>query len=58
VDASEAVASDSVTTVLGEDVDIAVTEGGVVLNESVDINRTDFFAANGVVHVIDGVLIP
>jgi len=58
VDAAAVVESDSVTTALGEDVDIAVIDGGVVLNDTVNINRTDFFASNGVVHVIDGVLLP
>ncbi|MDX1992197.1 MAG: BMP family ABC transporter substrate-binding protein [bacterium] len=48
----------SVTTVNGAPLNIAVTENGVVLNDSVNIVQTDIFAANGVIHVIDGVLVP
>lgn len=48
----------SVTTVQGSDVTISVTEAGVVLNDTVNVIATDIPAANGIIHVIDGVLLP
>jgi transforming growth factor-beta-induced protein len=38
--------------------DIAVVEGGVVINEAVNVVATDIYATNGVIHVIDAVLVP
>jgi hypothetical protein len=49
---------DSITTVLGPSISVEVVDGGVVLNGSVNVTVTDVFAANGVVHVIDAVLLP
>ena len=49
---------DSVTTLQGSDVTISATEDGVVLNDSVNVVTTDIPAGNGVIHVIDGVLLP
>lgn len=46
------------TTLQGEDISIDVTANGVVLNSDVNVVITDIFGTNGVVHVIDGVLIP
>lgn len=37
---------------------IAVVEGGVVLNDGVTVIETDIAALNGVIHVIDSVLLP
>jgi transforming growth factor-beta-induced protein len=54
VPASEVVAATSLTTAQGSDISVA----GAVLNGSVDITATDNFACNGVVHVIDAVLVP
>jgi transforming growth factor-beta-induced protein len=49
----------SVPTLLeGESIAISVVDGGVVLNDSVNVVTTDILASNGVVHVIDAVLIP
>jgi basic membrane protein A and related proteins len=48
----------SVTTVNGGDVTIEVVDGGVVLNGSVNVIAVDIPASNGVIHVIDGVLLP
>ena len=39
-------------------VTIAVVDGGVVLNDSVNVTATDIIASNGVIHVIDAVLLP
>lgn len=48
----------SVTTLQGEKVDFAVVDGGVVLNGNVKVVATDVRASNGIIHVIDTVLIP
>jgi uncharacterized surface protein with fasciclin (FAS1) repeats len=47
----------SVATLNGV-LDIAVVDGGVVINEGVNVIATDIYATNGVVHVIDAVLLP
>jgi len=51
---------ESVPTLLGEDatITISVTDDGVVLNDSINVVITDIEADNGVIHVIDGVLVP
>ena len=36
----------------------AVVDGGVVLNDSVNVVATDIIGSNGVIHVIDAVLLP
>jgi len=48
----------TVTTVQGEMVTIELVHGNVVLNGSVTVTTADIMASNGIVHVIDGVLIP
>lgn len=52
--ASEVTAATSLTTAQGGDIAVE----GAVLNGSVNITGTDNFACNGVVHVIDAVLVP
>ena len=37
---------------------VSVTDEGVLLNETVNVIETDHMAANGVIHVIDAVLLP
>ena len=54
VGAAEVLESTSLTTLQGEDITVA----GAVLNGSVNITGTDNWACNGVVHVIDAVLLP
>ena len=56
--AEDVVGLESVTTLQGEDVTIEVTDTGVVLNGSVNVVTTDIEASNGVIHVIDAVLLP
>ncbi len=56
--AADVVGLSSATTVQGEDIAIAVVDGGVVLNGSSNVIATDVAASNGVVHVIDAVILP
>ena len=49
---------DSATTLQGADITIAIEDGNVVLNGSVMVIVTDIEASNGVIHVIDAVLLP
>ncbi len=49
---------DSVTTVQGSPITIEVVDGGVVLNGSINVIAVDVPASNGIIHVIDGVLLP
>jgi uncharacterized surface protein with fasciclin (FAS1) repeats len=58
VPASTVVNLNSATTLQGSDVLITVRDGGVVLNGSVNVIITDIVASNGVIHVIDAVLLP
>jgi uncharacterized surface protein with fasciclin (FAS1) repeats len=46
-----------VTTLQGEDITVDLTDG-VTLNGSVNVVAADVEASNGVIHVIDGVLVP
>jgi basic membrane lipoprotein Med (substrate-binding protein (PBP1-ABC) superfamily) len=52
------VGMDSVTTVSGGEIAIEVVDGGVVLNGNTNVVAVDIPASNGVIHVIDNVLIP
>ncbi|MCB9454087.1 MAG: fasciclin domain-containing protein [Anaerolineaceae bacterium] len=56
--AADVVNLSSVTTVAGSDITISVTDDGVILNDTVKVIITDIEASNGVIHVIDGVLLP
>ncbi|NJN54670.1 MAG: fasciclin domain-containing protein [Anaerolineae bacterium] len=59
VPAEIVVTLNSATTLLGEDVQITVSEDGrVFLNDTVEVVVTDIMASNGIIHVIDTVLIP
>jgi len=57
VTAADVVGLTSATTLNGADIMISVM-GGVVLNGDTNVILTDVFAKNGVVHVIDKVLLP
>lgn len=48
----------SATTLEGSDINISVTDDGVFLNDTVKVIITDIEASNGVIHVIDSVLLP
>ena len=56
--AADVVGLSSVTTLQGADISIAVRDGGVFLNDTVQVIITDIEASNGVIHVIDAVLLP
>jgi transforming growth factor-beta-induced protein len=58
VTAADVVKLDKATTVNGKDITIEVVEGNVILNGSIKVIITDIMASNGVIHVIDGVLLP
>ena len=56
--ASDVVGLSSASTVLGQDVTVTVQDGSVFLNENVQIIITDIETSNGVIHVLDAVLLP
>ena len=58
VPAETVVTLDSAPTLLGEEVTITVTDGRVFLNDTVEVISTDIEASNGIIHVIDAVLLP
>jgi len=47
----------SATTVNGETLQISTT-GGVKLNGNVHVTKTDIECTNGVIHIVDTVLLP
>lgn len=55
--AADVVGLDSATTVQGSDVDIEVTDGGVKI-DGANVVTTDIETSNGVIHVIDSVILP
>ncbi|MDX1417527.1 MAG: fasciclin domain-containing protein, partial [Candidatus Promineifilaceae bacterium] len=58
VPAETVVTLDSATTLNEQDVTITVNDDGVFLNDEVQVIVTDIAASNGIIHVIDGVLLP
>ena len=58
VTADQVVKLTSASTVEGKPVKITVKDGAVYLNDTVKVVTTDIPAANGVIHVIDAVLLP
>jgi len=56
--AADVVGLSSAPTVLGKDITITVTDGNVYLNDTIQVIITDIEASNGVIHVIDAVLLP
>lgn len=57
VPASQVVGLASATTINGADVAISVSGGNVMINDA-DVVATDVYATNGVIHVINKVLLP
>lgn len=60
VDAATAISLDgqSAGTVQGEEIAISVVDGSVVINDSATVIQADVAASNGIIHVIDAVLLP
>ena len=58
VPAETVVTLESATTIQGEPVAITVADGNVMLNESANVIITDIVASNGIIHVIDAVILP
>lgn len=56
--AADVVGLSSATTLQGGDLSIAVVDGAVKLNGTTTVTATDIEACNGVIHVIDSVLLP
>ena len=56
--AADVVTLDSADTLQGAAISIAVVDGAVKLNGDTTVTATDLTACNGVVHVIDKVLLP
>lgn len=57
VTSEQVVGLTTATTVQGESLDISV-ENGIVSINGVEVTRTDIEASNGIIHIIDGVLLP
>lgn len=57
VTAADVVKLNSAKTVQGQEVKITVKDGKVMLNKS-NVVKTDIMTSNGVIHVIDSVLMP
>jgi uncharacterized surface protein with fasciclin (FAS1) repeats len=58
VPASQVVTLSSAGTVQGEPISIRVSDGSVILNGTSRVVQTDIQADNGIIHVIDSVLLP
>jgi transforming growth factor-beta-induced protein len=58
VRAADVVNLSSATSLQGESIAISVSDGGVVLNGNSRVTATDITASNGVIHVIDTVILP
>ena len=56
--AADVVGLDEAETVNGQSISINVDGEKVMLNDNIQVIKTDIEADNGVIHVIDGVLIP
>lgn len=55
--ASDVVELDTATTVQGSNIDITVSDSGVMVDNA-NVITTDIEASNGVIHVIDSVILP
>jgi uncharacterized surface protein with fasciclin (FAS1) repeats len=58
VKAADVVNLTSADSVEGSPIKIAVKDGKVYLNDTAQVTATDVMAANGVIHVIDQVILP
>lgn len=58
VKAKQVVTMSQVPTLQGQPVKVNASDAGVKLNGSANVIKTDIMASNGVIHVIDAVLLP
>lgn len=58
VTAADVVKVDSAPTVNGKDLSISVKDGSVMVDDKATVVKPDVMASNGVIHVIDVVLLP
>ncbi|MEO8273643.1 MAG: fasciclin domain-containing protein [Chloroflexota bacterium] len=58
VESTAVVGLTSATAVNGDKITITVKDGSVYLNDTVKVVTTDIKASNGIIHVIDAVLLP
>lgn len=58
IEAADVVELTSADMANGDTIAIKVVDGKVVLNDDVNVVTTDIAASNGVIHVIDKVLVP
>ena len=58
VEAKDVVKLTSAKTVQGSEVSIMIKDGGVILNKNSKVTQTDIATSNGVIHVIDTVILP
>ena len=58
VTADQVVGLTSADSVEGSPIAIAVRDGSVFLNDTAEVVTTDVMASNGVIHVIDSVILP
>jgi uncharacterized surface protein with fasciclin (FAS1) repeats len=56
--AADVIELSSATTLLEQDISISIMDGKVMLNETTQVIITDLETSNGVIHVIDAVLLP
>lgn len=56
--AETAVTLDKATTVQGKDIKLEVKDGALTLNESAKVVTADVETSNGVIHIIDAVILP
>ncbi|MEX1308813.1 MAG: fasciclin domain-containing protein [Candidatus Sulfomarinibacteraceae bacterium] len=57
VSAADVIALSSATTAQGSDINIQVADGSVMVNNAL-VTATDIETSNGVIHVIDSVILP
>jgi uncharacterized surface protein with fasciclin (FAS1) repeats len=58
VTAADVVKLKSAKTVQGQNIAIKVKKGKVMLNKTTNVVKTDIMTSNGVIHVIDSVIMP
>ena len=56
--AADVAAMDSLTTEQGSDISVTASNNGIVLNDDVQVVQADIAASNGVIHAVNGVLLP